>query len=241
MVVRTQLWLVATLLAMAAAGWWWTLDELRGMDEGPWTALGGFGWFAGVWLVMMAAMMLPAVAPTVAVFGRMSGSRSLLTSSVFVAGYLVTWGVIGVAAFGASRLAGGALAWDRAGRWVAGVVLLGAAGYELSPVKDVCLGKCRSPFGFLAGAWRDGPVGALRMGAEHGVWCVGCCWALMASLFALGVMSVAWMAFVAGLIAFEKLVPYRRAATWGTTVALVVLGVLMLAHPGAIPGLSGPM
>ena len=96
------------------------------------------------------------------------------------------------------------LAWERAGRWVAGATLLVAAVYELTPLKDVCLAKCRSPLGFLLGAWRDGRAGALQMGARHGGWCVGCCWALMASLFALGVMSIAWMAFVAALIAAEK-------------------------------------
>ena len=90
------------------------------------------------------------------------------------------------------------LAWDRAGRWVAGATLVVAAVYELTPLKDVCLGKCRSPLGFLLGSWRDGPSGALRMGAKNGAWCVGCCWALMASLFALGVMSIVWMAVVAG-------------------------------------------
>ena len=97
-----------------------------------------------------------------------------------------------------SAIAGDVLAWDRAGRWVAGATLLVAAVYELTPLKDVCLRKCRSPLGFLLGAWRDGRAGALRMGVGHGAWCVGCCWALMASLFALGVMSLVWMAFVAG-------------------------------------------
>jgi predicted metal-binding membrane protein len=120
-------------------------------------------------------------------------------------------------------------------------VLLVAAVYELTPLKDVCLGKCRSPFGFLAGAWRDGHGGALRMGAHHGLWCLGCCWALMASLFALGVMSLGWMGLVAVLITVEKLAPYRRAATWATAALLLALGVLMLAHPAAIPGLTIPM
>ena len=132
------------------------------------------------------------------------------------------------------------LAWDRAGRWVAGATLLVAAVYELTPLKDVCLGKCRSPLGFLLGSWRDGPAGALQMGARHGGWCIGCCWALMASLFALGVMSIAWMAFVAGLIAFEKLIPWRRAATYGTAGVLLVLGVLLLAAPDVLPALTIP-
>jgi predicted metal-binding membrane protein len=242
---RTRVGLVLTLLAAAAAGWWFTFDRMRGMDDGPWTALGAFGWFVGVWVVMMAAMMLPSVAPTVALYARMSQERSPRSAALFTAGYLVTWTGAGVLAFAVAvvgaHAVGDVLAWDRAGRWVAGGALLGAALYELTPLKDVCLGKCRSPFGFLLGAWRDGAAGALRMGVQHGAWCVGCCWALMASLFALGVMSVAWMAFVAGLIAFEKLVPYRRAATWGTALVLLVLGVLMVAHPDAIPGLAIPL
>ena len=89
------------------------------------------------------------------------------------------------------------------------MTLLVAAGYQLSPLKDVCLGKCRSPLGMLLGSWRDGELGALQMGMKNGAWCVGCCWALMASLFALGVMSVPWMAVVAGLIAIEKTLPLR--------------------------------
>jgi predicted metal-binding membrane protein len=100
-------------------------------------------------------------------------------------------------------------AWARAGQWAAAATLLVAAIYELTPLKNVCLGKCRSPLGFLLGAWRDGRTGALQMGAKHGAWCVGCCWALMGSLFALGVMSIAWMAFVAALIAAEKTVAWR--------------------------------
>jgi predicted metal-binding membrane protein len=115
-----------------------------------------------------------------------------------------------------------------------------AAVYELTPYKDVCLGKCRTPLGFLLGSWRDGLSGALQMGMRHGAWCVGCCWALMAALFALGVMSLVWMAFIAGLIALEKLLPSRRVATYGTAVVLLVLGVGVLSSPDAIPGLTVP-
>jgi predicted metal-binding membrane protein len=123
---------------------------------------------------------------------------------------------------------------------VAGATLLAAAAYELTPLKDVCLAKCRSPLGFLLGSWRSGRQGALTMGAKHGAWCVGCCWALMAALFALGVMSIVWMAFVAALIALEKTLPWRRVATYGTAGILLALGVLLLAAPDAIPGLTIP-
>jgi predicted metal-binding membrane protein len=222
---------------------------MRGMDDGPWTGLGALGWFLGVWVVMMAAMMLPSVAPTVALYSRMTRKRAPLSPLLFAGGYLVVWAGAGVVAFligsALTRIPGDVFAWDRAGRWVAGSTLLVAALYELTPLKDVCLGRCRSPLGFLLGAWRNGLSGALRMGAQHGAWCVGCCWALMASLFALGVMSVAWMAFVAGLIAVEKTLPWRRVATYGTAALLLVLGVLLLAAPDAVPGLavpdSGPM
>jgi predicted metal-binding membrane protein len=214
------------------------------MDEGPWTGLGSFGWFLGVWVVMMAAMMFPSVAPTVALYSRMTRERSPLSPLLFAAGYLVTWTAAGVVAFGLGSalgsISGDVFAWDGAGRWTAGATLLVAAGYELTPLKDACLGKCRSPLGFLLGAWRDGGAGAVQMGAKHGAWCVGCCWALMAALFALGVMSVVWMAVVAAFIAFEKTVPWRRFAKYGTAAALAVLGVLVLAAPAALPGLTTP-
>jgi len=241
---RTRLGLVALLFGLAAFGWWWTAGQMQGMDEGPWTDLGALAWFLGVWVVMMAAMMLPSVAPTVALYSKLTKSRSLAAPFVFTSGYLLVWGGVGALAFGIAivggRLTGDVLAWDRAGRWVAGVTLIAAAVYELTPLKDVCLGKCRTPLGFLLGSWRDGLSGAVRMGVRHGAWCMGCCWALMASLFALGVMSLVWMAFVAGLIAIEKLLPWRRVATVATTAALLTLGVLVLVAPDSVPGLTIP-
>ena len=240
--VRSRLGIVALLFALAAIGWWSTIDRMRGMDEGPWTALGTFGWFLGVWVVMMAAMMFPSLTPTVALYSRMSRDR--IAPLVFTGGYLVAWAAAGAAAFvvarGGGGVAGDVLAWDRAGRWVAGTTLLVAAAYELTPLKDVCLSKCRSPLGFLLGSWRDGRAGALQMGARHGAWCIGCCWALMASLLALGVMSVAWMAFVAALIALEKTLPWRRVATYTTAGLLCALGLLLLVAPDAVPALTIP-
>jgi predicted metal-binding membrane protein len=239
---RVHLGIVAVLLALAAVGWWWTAGEMRGMDNGPWTALGAVGWFLGVWVVMMAAMMFPSVSPTVALYARMSRSRVLPVA--FTTGYVATWAAAGVVAFlialTTTQAAQGALRWDDAGRRIAGVTLLVAAGYELTPLKDVCLGKCRSPLGTLLGSWRAGWAGAFRMGLGNGAWCFGCCWALMASLFALGVMSVTWMAVVAGLIAIEKTIPWPRVATYGTTIVLVVLAVTMLVAPDALPGLTVP-
>jgi predicted metal-binding membrane protein len=159
--VRARLGLVALLFAVAALGWWSTAERMRGMDDGPWTALGALGWFVGVWLVMMAAMMFPSLAPTVALYARMTTDR--LAPLLFTAGYLVVWGAAGVTAFAVARaggaIAGDVLAWDSAGRWIAGTTLLIAAAYELTPLKDVCLAKCRSPLGFLLAArcrWAPG-------------------------------------------------------------------------------------
>jgi predicted metal-binding membrane protein len=231
------------LVALSAAAWWSTADRMSGMDAGPGTALGALGWFLVVWAVMMAAMMFPSVAPTVALYARMARARGA-GPLAFAGGYLVTWtaaGVLAYAVFEAGRaLVGGELAWDGAGRWLAGGTLIAAAAYELTPLKDVCLARCRSPLGFLLGSWRDGLLGALSMGARHGAWCVGCCWALMASLFALGVMSLAWMALVAALIALEKTLPWGRAVTYATAVLLVGLGVVLIAAPEAVPGLTIP-
>jgi len=242
--MRARLAVVILLFALAAVGWWWTAGQMRGMDNGPWTGLGAVTWFLGIWVVMMAAMMFPSIAPTVSLYARMTRRRSLLLPIVFTSGYLVTWVAAGAAAFAlvtaVARMSDDALAWDHAGRPVAGALLILAALYQLTPLKDACLGKCRSPLGLLLGGWRDGRSGAFRMGAKNGAWCVGCCWALMASLFALGVMSIAWMIFVAGLITIEKTVPWRRTATYGTALILLGLGVLLLVVPDAIPLLTIP-
>jgi predicted metal-binding membrane protein len=242
--VRARLGLVALLLALAGVAWWSTADRMAGMDAGPGTDLGALGWFLGVWVVMMAAMMFPSLAPTVALYANMTRRRGLDRALLFVGGYLLVWGTAGLGAYGLFSLGqgvvGGDLAWHAGGRWFAAGVLALAAVYEITPLKDVCLAKCRSPIGFLLGSWRDGRVGALKMGSRHGAWCLGCCWALMAALFALGVMSLAWMALVAALIALEKTVPWRRAATWGTAAVLLAIGIAIVAAPHDVPGLVVP-
>jgi predicted metal-binding membrane protein len=198
------------------------------------TGLGSLGYFVPVWIAMMAAMMLPSAAPMIVMHsaverrGRELGRAPKWGGSVaFAGGYLLTWTAFGVVAYALYELTRSldvdALSWDRGGRYAAAAVIAVAAAYQLTPIKDVCLAKCRSPLAFVVGSWRDGRAGAARMGIEQGAWCVGCCWALMATLFALGLMSIAWMAVIAGLIALEKLLPWKRIANRG--VALVLAGL----------------
>jgi predicted metal-binding membrane protein len=235
-----QLRPIVLLVALAAVAWTITGDRMQGMDAGPGTDLGGLGWFAGVWVVMMAAMMSPALLPTILAYSR---TRTFGTT-LFVGGYLVAWtaaGLLAYAVFEALRsLDIGFLAWNEGGRFVAAGVLLGAALYELSPLKDVCLSECRDPVSFLRRSWKPGSVGAVRMGIAHGAWCVGCCWAQMAALFALGVMSIGWMALIAALIAAERLLPWKAVATRGVTVVLLALAIAVALSPDDVPGLTLP-
>jgi predicted metal-binding membrane protein len=170
---RARLGIITALFLLAAVGWVWTARQMRGMDMGPWTSLGSLGWFLGVWTVMMAAMMFPSVAPTVALYARIMKRRSPLSPWLFVGGYLLVWAGAGFVAYAVGRTATGifsdALAWQGAGRPLAGATLIVAAIYEVTPLKDVCLGKCRSPLGVLLGSWRDGPAGAVARRTACGV------------------------------------------------------------------------
>jgi len=246
-----QLGLIALLVVLAAIGWALTDDRMQGMDAGPGTDLGGLGWFVGVWVVMMAAMMFPSIWPMVVMYARIQEGRGEREQSsptgataIFVGGYLVSWAAAGLAGYliveGVRSLDLDVLAWDEAGPYVAGGIIAAAALYQLTPLKDVCLRHCRHPLMFLMSHWRPGRAGALRMGVEHGGFCVGCCWMLMAALFALGVMSIGWMAFIAALIATEKLLPWKAVANRGIAVLLAVLGIAVAFAPEDVPGLTLP-
>ncbi len=241
--MRAELGLVATLLAAAGLAWWWVADQMTGMVAGPGASLGGLGWFAGVWAVMMAAMMLPSLAPTAAVYAALA-RREPTRVLLFASGYLLVWSAAGVAAYGLFELGrslfSNALAWHSGGRWLAAAVLVLAALYQLTPLKGAFLKKCRSPLRFLRSTWRESRVGAFEMGLRNGGWCLGCSWALMGALFALGVMSLTWMALIAGLVALEKIGPWGRAAKVATAGVLVFLAVAILAVPHELPGFIVP-
>ncbi len=241
--------LAMLVLGAALVTWIVTVDRMRGMDAGPGTDLGGLAWFTGIWVTMMAAMMLPSAAPMVLLFHRVSSERSKRGDTsvpvwVFCLSYLAVWTLYGFAAYGVYRLVVhfdvGFLEWDRGGRYVAGGAIVAAGLYELTPLKSVCLRHCRTPLHFVMGHWRDGRLGAVRMGAEHGAYCVGCCWGLMVVLFALGVMSLTWMALVAALILAQKVLPYGERLTRVFAAVFVAAGIWVASAPGSVPGLTLP-
>jgi predicted metal-binding membrane protein len=244
--------LAGVLLALAAAAWVATALRMAGMDAGPGTNPGALGFFVGTWVVMMAAMMLPSITPMVLAYSdvrhqRPCSRRSANTgeTGLFLAGYLAVWVAAGLLAYAlleAGRsLDGGLFAWAHAGRWAAASVLAAAALYQLTPLKNACLTRCRGRRAVLMSSWRDGSDGApLRVGVEHGIWCVGCCWALMAALFALGAMSIGWMVLVSVLIAAERLLPWRVRSTAGVASVLAAVAIGVAAAPARVPMLTIP-
>ncbi len=230
----------AWVLIAALAGWVVAVQRMRGMDNGPGTDLGGFGSFIGIWVTMTAAMMLPSAAPTVLLF---SSVQRRAGAGLFVTGYLLAWTGYGVIAYaiyrGIQASAPSFLAWDAGGPWVAGGALAVAGAYQLTPLKHACLRHCRSPLHFLVRG-RPGRLGAVRTGLEHGGYCVGCCVGLMLALFALGVMSLFWMAVVAAAILVEKVMPGGQAFARVLAVGLVALAILVATSPASVPGLKQP-
>jgi len=186
----------------------------------------------------------------VLLFAKVSDDRSrrgqaeFVPTWIFVAGYLFAWTLYGLLAYGVYRAVISAgtdwLAWERSGRYVAGGALVAAGVFQLTPLKDVCLRHCRSPLHFLLHDWRQGRAGAFRMGLEHGAFCIGCCWGLMLALFALGVMSLFWMAIVAAVIFVEKLAPQGERLVRVFGVTLIALGIWVASAPASVPGLVQP-
>lgn len=219
------------------------MEGMEGMAGMAMAGIAADGWsvasaaaFLAVWTVMMAAMMLPAAAPMIFVFATAQARREphvAIPTWIFVAGYLLVWAAAGVLVyvlvqFGSEFAA--SLDPPRRSKWapLALGVTLGVAGlYQFTTLKHICLSHCRSPLAFVAQYWRDGRVGALEMGLRHGVYCLGCCWALFAVLVAAGVMSVAWMLLLTLVVFVEKLLPFGRRFEFALGIALVGLGIVV--------------
>jgi predicted metal-binding membrane protein len=219
-----------------------------GMAGAGWS-LAGFGAFVLAWAVMMAAMMFPAAVPMILLFQgtaarRKATGRAFVPTWVFISGYLLVWTIIGGITWllvqVASDLAGqlGAANRETWAPLALGAVLVLAGLYQLTPLKRVCLDHCRSPFGFVMQHWREGYGGALQMGVIHGLYCLGCCWALFAVLVAAGVMSLAWMLLLTLVVFAEKVLPGGPRVAQATGIAFLVLGGVIAAGAVGLPWMA---
>lgn len=240
--------ILALLLILALAAWGVLVWQSSSMAEsgaamGPTMGL-RTPVFLAIWIVMMVAMMFPTAAPMILMFARVhadkrKGGRPFVPTWVFVSAYLLIWSLFGVLAYlgarGVEVLAQQSmLVMDNAAR-IGGALLILAGSYQLTPLKHVCLSKCRSPFAFIMGSWREGYAGSFRMGLEHGLYCLGCCWFLFVILFPLGVMNIIAMALVTLLIFAEKSLPRGEAISRIAGGVLVAFGVMVIAVPGLLP------
>jgi len=186
-----------------------------------------------MWAVMMIAMMLPSAAPMLSTYARIASSRETSRAYhvwMFAAGYLAVWTAFSLAATvlqyalqNAAIISGSLRTTSLAG----GIILAAAGIYQLTPLKNKCLRRCRTPIGFLMANWRDGAAGAFTMGLEHGALCTGCCWMLMALLFVAGVMNLAWVAAISVLVLVEKAAPFGRAIALASGFAMIAAGLVL--------------
>ncbi|HEU5438848.1 MAG TPA: DUF2182 domain-containing protein [Ktedonobacterales bacterium] len=248
--LRERRLILALLLLLAAAAWGlliWQASAMNGQAMGMNTGLtmGMSGvLFIAIWIAMMVAMMFPTASPMILMFARVSASKrqraqAFVPTWVFVSAYLLIWTLFGVAAYPlallAERLAGQSMWLMENGPRLGGALLVAAGIYQLSPLKRVCLSKCRTPFQFIMTSWHDGYGGAFRMGIEHGAYCLGCCWLLFVILFPLGIMNIAIMAVLTALIFAEKALPIGRQLSLLAGVALVAYGAVVVFVPAALP------
>ncbi|MFG2875395.1 DUF2182 domain-containing protein [Streptomyces sp. NPDC048337] len=236
------------MVLLAALAWLLTIGQARHMGMEPGTMGLALPLFLLLWLVMMAAMMLPSVAPVAITWVRAIGRRTpagpvrALRIAEFVSGYLFVWTAFGLLAYGALAASGDLVGRSPgAGRWIGAAAFLLAAVQQFGPLKRVCLRHCRNPLFQLVRYARFRPWAKdLRVGAHHGLYCVGCCWGLMIVLIPLGVMNVAAMAGVAGVIFLEKLWRQGPWLAWAVGLAFLVLAVLAPFQDWMLPGLGTP-
>ena len=245
---RERKLILSLLLILAAASWAlliWQSVVMNSQAMGMGLIMGMSAvLFIAIWVVMMIAMMFPTAAPMILMFttvyaGKRQKSQAFVPTWVFVGAYLIVWTLFGVLAYplavGAERLAGQSMWLMNNAPRIGGAFLVVAGLYQLSPLKHMCLAKCRTPLQFILGSWRDGYGGAFRMGFVHGAYCLGCCWFLFVLLFPLGIMNIAVMALLTVLIYAEKSFPLGRQISQIAGVALIIYGVIVLFMPAALP------
>jgi predicted metal-binding membrane protein len=243
---RERTIILGGLLGLAAVSWGVLVWQSQIMDEENMGLAMGISapLFVALWAAMMVAIMFPTAAPMILTFAavqkdRQTRGQAYVPTFLFVASYIALWASTGILAYGMAWV-GDSLAersmWvmDNAAR-IGGALLIVAGLYQLSPLKRLCLSKCRSPMGFVLTRWREGAAGAVRMGFEHGGYCLGCCWLLFLILFPLGLMNVAAMALIAVVIFAEKSLAIGVQVARVAALALVVYGIIVLFEPSALP------
>lgn len=217
---------------------------MSGMSAGGWSMMEA-ACFVLVWTVMMAAMMLPAAFPMLVIFASANAGRRRHTTVptwIFGAGYLLIWAAAGILVYVLVQIGSDVatqLAPAARERWAPltlGATLVVAGLYQFTPLKRVCLSHCRSPFAFVVQHWREGRMGALRMGLRHGTYCLGCCWALFAVLVAVGLMSLAWMLLLTLIVFIEKTLPRAGLTSPIVGVAFAAFGIAVAAGAAPIAG-----
>jgi predicted metal-binding membrane protein len=240
---RFVIWLGLT--AVTALSWFYVYRQMGPMEEmadiampaayASWTA-SDFALNLAVWWAMMPGMMLPSAAPMILTFATINHHKRqrgqpFVPAMVFTSGYLIAWGLFGLFAtlvdWGLEQAALISSITGRLSPILSAIVVTASGIYQLTPLKYVCLTHCRSPFDFVLNHWREGTAGALRMGVEHGLYCLGCCWFLMALLFAAGIMNVLWMAAITIFVFVEKLFPAGQWIARTSGVAMLGFGIYL--------------
>jgi predicted metal-binding membrane protein len=243
--LRDHAAILLALIGLAAVSWLYIYLQMSPMDEmampvafSPWTAA-DFALNVAIWWFMMPGMMLPSAAPMILTFAtvnrrKRARGRPFVPTAVFTTGYLIAWGLFGIAAtvadWGLEQTALMSPMTQRLSPSLGAAVVIVAGAYQLTPFKYVCLTHCRSPLAFVLHHWRDGQAGALRMGFDHGLYCLGCCWFLMALLFAAGTMSLLWMAAITAFVLVEKLLPAGQWITRVSGLAMMAFGLYLLSR-----------
>lgn len=231
-------------MEMSMGGEGMDMEAPAAMDSSTLTMGMGAALFIGLWGLMMVAVMFPSAAPMILMFARVQTTRSqrgrpYVPTWIFTMAYLALWVATGVVAYalavGVDHLAQGSPWLMENGARIGGVLLLGAGIYQLTPAKEVCLEKCRSPLSFLTNSWQEGYGGAFQMGLKHGAYCIGCCWLLFLILFPLGMMNIVVVAAITALILAEKVLPAGNGVRYVAAVALIVYGAVVIAMPAALP------
>jgi predicted metal-binding membrane protein len=243
--LRDHAAILLALIGLAAVSWLYIYLQMSPMDEmampvafSPWTAA-DFALNVAIWWVMMPGMMLPSAAPMILTFAtvnrrKRTRGQPFVPTAVFTTGYLTAWGLFGIAAtladWGLEQTALMSPMTQRLSPALGAAVVIVAGVYQLTPFKYVCLTHCRSPLAFVLHHWRDGQAGALRMGFDHGLYCLGCCWFLMALLFAAGTMSLLWMAAITAFVLVEKLFPAGQRIARVSGLAMIAFGLYLLSR-----------